>query len=121
MTEKLFSSELRVMELLWKNGPMSAKELAAELGESVNWSKTTTYTVIKKCIEKGAVNRTDPGFLCEASISQDEIRKAELFELMDRLFGGKPDLLVSALIRGGKITQEQLDGFRSMVAGMEED
>lgn len=110
------------MELLWENGPMSAKELAAALGESVNWSKTTTYTVIKKCIEKGAVNRTDPGFLCEAAVSQDEVRKAELLELMDRLFGGRSDLLISALIKsGGKITQEQLDGFRSMVAGMEDD
>ncbi len=121
MTEKLFSSELRVMELLWENGKMSAKELASALAESANWSKTTTYTVIKKCIDKGAVIRSEPGFLCEASVSQDEIRKTEALELMDRLFGGRPDLLVSALIRSGGISKEQIEGLRSLVAGMEED
>ena len=121
MTEKLFSSEIRVMELLWKNGEMSAKEIAAALSESVGWSKTTTYTVIKKCVEKGAVLRTEPGFVCSAAVSENEVRESEAFELIDRLFGGKPDLLISALIGSGKISTEQLEALRSLVRGMEED
>ena len=121
MTEKLFSSEIRVMELLWKNGEMSAKELAAALGESIGWSKTTTYTVIKKCVEKGAVLRKDPGFLCKAAVSKNEVQETEAFELIDRLFEGSPDLLVSALIGSGKISSEQLEALRSLVKGMEED
>ena len=114
MTEKLFSSEIKVMELLWKNGEMSAKELAAELGKSVGWSKTTTYTVIKKCVEKGAVLRKDPGFICEAAVSKSEVRENEAFELIERLFEGSPDLLVSALIGSGKISREQLKNLREM-------
>lgn len=121
MTEKLFSSEIRVMELLWKNGEMSAKELAAALGESARWSKTTTYTVIKKCVEKGAVIRKDPGFICEAAVSKNEVQENETFELIDRLFEGSPDLLVSALIGSGKISREQLLNLREMVRNMEEE
>ena len=109
------------MELLWKNGEMSAKEIAAALSESVNWSKTTTYTVIKKCVEKGAVIRTEPGFVCKAAVSESEVQEAEAFELINRLFGGKPDLLVSALIGSGKISSEQLEALRSLVKGMEEN
>ena len=60
MSLKLFDSEKRVMECIWDNGDMSAKEIAAELNIRVGWSKTTTYTVIKKCIEKGAIRRSDP-------------------------------------------------------------
>ena len=121
MDEKLFSSEIRVMELLWKNGEMSAKELAAALAESVGWSKTTTYTVIKKCVEKGAVIRTDPGFLCKAAVSKNEVQETEAFELIDRLFGGSPDLLVSALIGSGKISPEELKKLRETVRSMEEE
>ena len=115
MDEKLFSSEIRVMELLWKNGEMSAKELAAALAESVGWSKTTTYTVIKKCIDKGAVIRTEPGFKCKAAVSRNEDCENEAFELIDRLFGGSPDLLVSALIGSGKISPEELKKLRETV------
>lgn len=121
MTEKLFSSEIKVMELLWKNGEMSAKELAAELGKSIGWSKTTTYTVIKKCVEKGAVLRKDPGFICEAAVSKSEVQESEAFELIERLFEGSPDLLVSALIGSGKISREQLRNLREAVKNMEEE
>ena len=121
MAEKLFSSEIRVMELLWKNGEMSAKEIAAALAESIDWSKTTTYTVIKKCVEKGAVLRTDPGFLCKAAVTKNEVRESETFELIDRLFEGSPDLLVSALIGSGKISPDQLRNLREMVKSLEEE
>ncbi|MBQ2862205.1 MAG: BlaI/MecI/CopY family transcriptional regulator [Oscillospiraceae bacterium] len=120
MAEKLFSSEIRIMELLWKNGEMTAKELAAALAESIGWSKTTTYPVIKKCIEKGAVIRTDPGFVCKAAVSKNEVQESETFELIDRLFGGSPDLLVSALIGSGKISSDELKKLRETIKNMEE-
>ncbi len=109
------------MELLWKNGEMTAKEIASSLSESIGWSKTTTYTVIKKCVEKGAVIRTDPGFLCKAAISKNEVQETEAFELIDRLFGGSPDLLVSALIGSGKISPDQLKNLRDLVKNMGEE
>ena len=49
---KLFDSEMKVMELLWKNGELTAKELAERLAVEPGWSKTTTYTVLKKCVDK---------------------------------------------------------------------
>ena len=109
------------MELLWKNGEMTAKEIASSLSESIGWSKTTTYTVIKKCVEKGAVIRTDPGFLCKAAVSKNEVQDTEAFELIDRLFGGSPDLLVSALIGSGKISPDQLKNLRDLVKNMGEE
>ena len=56
MELKLFDSERKVMEVLWDHGDLSAKELADRLKELVGWSKTTTYTVIKKCIDKKAAS-----------------------------------------------------------------
>lgn len=52
MSVKLFESELKVMDLLWKEGDLSAKEIAQRLKEQINWSKTTTYTVLKKMRRK---------------------------------------------------------------------
>ena len=48
---KLFDSEMKVMELLWKNGELTAKELAERLAVEPGWSKTTTYTVLQKCVD----------------------------------------------------------------------
>ena len=66
---KLFDSELKVMEVLWEHEEnaaeasekVSAKQIVDVLSQRIGWNKNTTYTVIKKCIEKGAVERGDPG------------------------------------------------------------
>lgn len=61
---KLFDSELKVMEVLWTQGEMPARDIVDVLSASIGWNKNTTYTVIKKCIEKGAIAREEPNFLC---------------------------------------------------------
>ena len=55
---KLYDSELKVMEILWKEGELTAGHIAKILKEEIGWNRNTTYTVIKKCIEKGAVERS---------------------------------------------------------------
>ena len=42
MEVKLFDSELKVMEILWQDGDVSAKHIAEILSQQVGWSKTTT-------------------------------------------------------------------------------
>ncbi len=98
MKKKLYDSELKVMEILWKQGKVTAKDIAEELSNQIGWSKTTTYTVIKKCIEKGAIKRTEPNFTCQALISKKEVQKYETHELIERMYDGCPDKLIASLI-----------------------
>ena len=67
MEMKLFDSELKVMEALWKEGDLTAGQLVKILKEQTGWNRNTTYTVIKKLIEKGAVERCEPNFTCRAT------------------------------------------------------
>lgn len=98
MEKKLYDSELKVMEILWKQGEVMAKEIAKELYQQIGWSKTTTYTVIKKCVDKGVIERREPKFICRALISKEEARRYETDELIEKLYDGCPDKLIAALI-----------------------
>lgn len=53
MNIKLFDSEIKVMEVLWKEGDLTAKQLADILSEKIGWNKNTTYTVIKNVSPRG--------------------------------------------------------------------
>ena len=119
MSVKLFESELKVMELLWKEGDLPAKEIAARLKEQVNWSKTTTYTVLKKCVEKQAVSRTDPGFLCRPLISRKEVQKAATEDLIERMSGGSRDLLIASLLGKQEMKPEEIARLKQMVEELE--
>ena len=43
MNIKLFDSEIKVMEVLWKEGDLTAKQLADILSEKIGWNKNTIH------------------------------------------------------------------------------
>ena len=88
MQEKLFPSEIKVMEIIWEKSPISAKEISLIAAETIGWNKNTTYTVIKKLEAKGFIRREDPGFICTPLVSQNQIQKAEATSLVKKVFGG---------------------------------
>ena len=115
MDYKLFDSELKVLELLWNGGELSAKDISAQAEDQLGWSKTTTYTVLKKCVDKGLVRRRDPGFLCQALVSRADAQRQETRGLIDRMYGGRADRLVASLLEGKALDKAEIDRLRQLV------
>ncbi len=115
MNGKLFDSELKVMEVLWENGAMSAKDIVDVLAERIGWNKNTTYTVIKKCIDKGAVERGEPGFMCTPLLSCDEAARSETEQLIDKMFGGSSELFFSSFLKNQGISEEEALRLAKMI------
>lgn len=118
-TTKLFDSELRVMNILWNNGDMPARYIAEKLTAEVGWNKNTTYTLIKRCIKKGVIERSEPNFMCHALIAKEEVQEAETNELIDKIYDGSADKLFAALLGRKKLSAEQLDKLRQIVGEFE--
>ena len=115
MDMKLFDSELRVMEILWKDGDTTAKEIAKILKEQVEWSKTTTYTVIKKCIDKGAIERRDPNFVCHPLVTQETAQETETNELINKMFDGSADRLVASILGRKYLYKSEIERLKELV------
>ena len=120
MKIKLYDSELNIMEYLWRVQEASAKEIAAEMAAQVGWSKTTTYTVLKKCVDKGAVERREPGFHCKPLISREQVQEYETRELIDKLYGGSADRLVASLLGGQTLSGQEIDNLKRLIDRLEQ-
>ena len=116
---KLFDSELKVMDVLWREGDLPAKAIARTLTEEIGWNVNTTYTLIKRCIAKKAIERSEPGFMCRALVSKEQVQQEETQELIDKVFDGSADKLFASLLGGRRISREQLERLRSMIDEME--
>lgn len=112
---KLYDSELKVMEILWQEGETAAKDIAATLSKQVGWSKTTTYTVIRKCLDKGAADRREPGFLCRALISREDAQAYATDELVDKMYGGAADRLVASLLSRRRLSPREIEALKKLV------
>lgn len=120
MEPKLFDSERKVMEVLWEaDAPVTAKEIAVRLGETVGWNKNTTYTVIKKCVEKGAIQRREPNFQCVPLVRREEAQSAAAAELVEKMFDGSASLLFASLLSGTRLPPEEIRRLRDMIDKLE--
>ncbi len=120
MTPKLFDSELKVMDVLWKRGDLTAKQISDILKTEIGWNQNTTYTVIKKCIAKGAIARSEPNFLCHALLSKETAQGAGTDELIGRLFDGSADKLFASLLGRKRLSPEQIENLRKIVGDLDE-
>lgn len=117
MKDKIFDSELKVMNIVWEREPITAKEISVIAAEKIGWNKNTTYTVIKKLEAKGFIRRDEPNFVCTSLISRDEVRREETHLLIDKLFGGSKKALFSSLLEDEKLSADEIAELRKMIDG----
>ena len=113
--QKIFDSELKLMELIWEREPVSAKDLSILAATALEWNKNTTYTVLKKLEAKGFILRKDPGFVCSSLVTRGEVQKSEAKSLAARLFGGSKRALFSALLEDEELTADDIAELKDMI------
>ena len=118
---KLFDSERKVMEVLWREGGISAGQVVKILKEETGWNRNTTYTVIKKCVDKGAVKREEPGFICRPLISRQEVQDYETEELIDKMFDGSKEKFFAAFLDGKKLSNQEVDSLKRMIDDLSQE
>lgn len=119
MEIKLFDSELKVMDVLWREGDSTAKHISDVLKGEVGWNMNTTYTLIKRCMKKGAIRRSEPNFMCHALIPKEEVQEAETDELINKIYDGSADKLFAALLGRKKLSAEQIAKLKQIVGEWE--
>lgn len=119
MNVKLFDSELKVMGVLWREGDSTAKHISDVLKEETGWNMNTTYTLIKRCIKKGAIERSEPHFMCHALIPKEEVQEAETNELINKIYDGSVDKLFAALLGSKKLSAGQIERLKQIASELE--
>ena len=112
---RLHEGELNLMELLWSNKVLAAKDISKIIKEYIGWEKNTTSTVIKRLIDKGAIQREDPGFLCSAKVTKKEIQEIETKALLNKMFNGSLVTFINEYLANQSLTTEEIIELQRML------
>ena len=82
--KKLFDAEYKVMQIVWDNEPFGSRELAEICFKELGWKKSTTYTMLKRLIEKGYTKNDNA--TVTSLISREEVQKRESKDFVDKNF-----------------------------------
>lgn len=115
---KIFESEYRFMQILWENEPVNSTQLVALCKEKLDWSKATTYTVIRRLSERGVV--LNENTIVRSLVTREEVQDTELSELVEKTFGGSIPQLLAAFTRKTKLKKEDVEALKKMIEDYEE-
>ncbi len=103
---KVFESEYRFCLLLWKYEPINSTKLARICKDELGWSRTTTFTVIRRLSDRGVVKNENA--TVTSLISKEAIQVAQMDEMMEKTFEGSLPAFIAAFARRQELTDDEM-------------
>lgn len=110
--------ELEILKIIWRDGPMTVKNVAGKLAtKKRKLAITTVQTVMVIMLRKGYLDRGKTGgnFIYKPRLSQAKASRGMVQDLVSRLFGGSAPAMVEALLDGRKLSRDEAKQIRSLV------
>src|SRR5215470_186468 len=89
-------AELEILNVLWKSGPSTVREVHASLGEAKSTGYTTVLKLLQIMTEKGLVERDERqrAHVYTARLAEAQTQRQLVRDLLERAFGGSATKLV---------------------------
>ncbi len=112
----LTDREADVMRVLWDHGPSVVNEVKEHLADDLAY--TTVLTILRTLEQKGYVKHEEEGRVHRyfAAVKEDAARKSALQHLTGKLFKGSAELLFTHLVSDRKLSREQIQRMRDLLA-----
>ena len=116
MKTNLSDGEWKLMNKLWEGAPLTITQLTAALQEDTGWTKHTIITMLSRLEDKGAV-RHDGGTPkhYSAVLQKEDAAQSETKSFLDKVYGGRLGLMMSAMVDTKALTQEDIDELTAIL------
>ena len=99
---------------------MPANRIYKTLEETIGWKRSTTYTVLQKCIEKKFVERNDPGFICRPLVKRSEVQSAKISDLLSEFFNNSKKSFLNTFLKSESLTDEEIQELKDLVDSLKQ-
>lgn len=110
---KVFDSEYRFCLLLWEHEPMSAADFARLCKVKLNWSRTTTYTVIKRLGQRGILENKDQQV--RSLVSKDQVQLSDMDEFMEKRFEDSIPAFIAAFSKRQNLSEKEIEEITKII------
>jgi BlaI family transcriptional regulator, penicillinase repressor len=115
---RLSAGELEMLQMLWRDGPVTLSEAQGGLGRAIGY--TTVQTRLNRLVEKGVVARTPQRpAKYRAAVAAEEVSAGHLNLLLERVSGGSIVPLVAHLMKGRRLSHDEIAALRKLISDSE--
>ena len=116
-------AESRIMEALWRRGPLVVEDIIAEVAAAQSWSDATVKSLIGRLLKKAAIQskRENGRTYYRPLVQRDDYLLSESRGFLDRIFGGQLAPFVSHFTEHQKLTPEDRARLKALIAKLDDD
>lgn len=110
-------SEMAVLQVLWKRGPSTVREVNDMLNAQREVGYTTTLKIMQIMADKSLVTRNLSGrtHIYEAAVEEKDTRQVLLDRFLETAFGGSASRMVMQALGSHTTSPEELDEIRRLL------
>jgi BlaI family transcriptional regulator, penicillinase repressor len=110
--------ELDLLNVLWKRGEATVREVYEELRERLPIVQNTVQALLRTMEEKGLVKHRLEGrtFVYRPVYPRQQTARHLAGQLLERAFGGAVDQLVQSVLEARKPTRDELAKLEQLIA-----
>ena len=112
---RLGAVELKFAEIVWANAPIPSGELVKICKEELDWSKSTTYTVLRRLCERGLLKNENG--VVDVLVGEKEYYTQKSNAVVNTDFGGSLPAFIAAFTAGKQLTENELDELQTLIDG----
>jgi len=108
MEKRIHDRELDLLEVLWERESATVAEVRDALADDLAYN--TVLTILRRMEDKGYVRHEEEGRAHRyfPQIEQDQVRRSALQRLVEGVFGGSPELLLTQMVSERRLSQAQV-------------
>jgi predicted transcriptional regulator len=120
---QISEAESVVMEVLWRQSPLTAEDVVAALAGAQQWQEPTIKTLLNRLLNKGAVSAEKDGrrYLYAPLLQREDWLMRESKGLLDRLFGGRVAPLVAHFSQHRKLSKKDITELKKLIEDLDHD
>ena len=116
---KLFNAEYRMMDLLWEHEPITSPEFVILCNDKFGWKSTTTYTQIKRMINRGFVRNEKT--LLTTLVKREQVEQYDSEEIIESRFGGSLPKFITSFIGSRNLSPDEADELIRIIKQYKEE
>lgn len=110
---RLGAVESQFADIIWKNAPLSSRDLVKLCQQQLEWKKSTTYTVLKKLCDRGIFQNEDG--IVTPLVTRQEFHARQSQRFVEETFQGSLPAFISAFASGKTLSPQDVSDIRRML------
>ena len=110
---KLGEIEMKFATLIWENEPIASGELAKLAESTLNWKKSTTYTILKRVCERELFQNLNG--IVTSLVSKPEFFAKQSEQFVEENFAGSLPSFITAFTSGRKLNAKEIEELQRII------